>query len=241
MATRIMHTNAVNELQASWRLVYRGLLLKKMAVGLLLVAMALAIGYLMSPWVFVIACLPLVVDLMGRIRCLAAPVPQRGPIRLSVAAQSTGLIALVTCSLAVPNIGIGLGLLLAIIFQISAARLFTVFLADVARRLEREDLASQIDKLKRSLRQFLFSFYGFSMITLVTATVAILAGFMMWGIGLMFTIPIGMMIILVVAVPTFGVYLKMVRTYHDVISQVNIAVRDTANGAFTPMSGDADT
>jgi hypothetical protein len=240
MNSVIANTNDLNELPSAWSLVSRGLFLKKIAVALLFIAMVLIFGYFLSPWVFMIACVPLSVDLVGRTFCLAAPVPRRWPIRLSVASQVTGLIVLVTCSLAVPNIGVGLGLLLAMIFQISAARLFTVFLTDVARRLERDDLASRIDKLRTDLRQFLFSFYGFGMIVLVTSTVAVLAGIMMFGFGLIFTIPIGMMIILVVAVPTFGVYVKMVRTYHDVISQVNTAVRDVANANYTPLASDAD-
>jgi len=230
---------------ASLNAMRTGLRLKSLGSTVLLIGLVVSVLFF-SPWVWlVIACLTMGIDLAGRILCLRAPVLGRKSIRWSVAAQATGLIMLLFLSL----FGKGwilAGLVAAVICQISAARWFVRFLAELADSIGRPELAERITELRIRLNLFASSLYGAGFSSLVIAAAAIFFGLMSFGIGLVFSIPIGGMAIVLIFLMSMGVYLRMLVVYREVIRSIGEAVgaaieRAESNGFVAgPMSSRGD-
>lgn len=226
---------------ASLKAVRTGLRLKSLGSSVLLIGLVVSV-LSFSPWVWLTAaCVTMGIDLAGRMLCLRAPVPGPKSIRWSVAAQATGLILLLFLSL----FGKGwmlAGFAVAVICQISAARWFVRFLAELADSIGRPDLADRIIELRIRLNLFASSLYGAGFSSLVIAAAAIFFGLMSFGIGFVFSIPIGGMAIILIFLMSMGVYLRMLVVYREVIRSVGEAVgtaieRAGANGLVTgPMS-----
>lgn len=204
-----------------------GLRLKRIGSTLLLIALPLSLLVRSSYGLLAIASFVMAVDLAGRSLCLNGPVPNPRPIRWSVAAQATGLLLLLVFGL----FGKGwllAGLTLAIICQLSAARWFITYLEELARTIDRPDLAGRIDELRIRLNLFATSLYGSGFSSLVIAAAAVLFGLMSYGIGWMISIPIGGMAIVFVMLTSLAVYLRMLVVYRDVIVSIERAIATKA-------------
>ena len=231
---------------ASLSAVRTGLRLKSLGSSVLLIGLVVSV-LSFSPWIWLTtACVTMGIDLAGRMLCLRAPIPRPTSIRWSVAAQATGLILLLFLSLFGTGWMLG-GLAAAVICQISAARWFVRFLAELADSIGRPELADRITELRMRLNLFASSLYGAGFSSLVIAAAAIFFGLMSFGIGFVFSIPIGGMAIVLIFLMSMGVYLRMLVVYREVIRSVGEAVgtaieRAGSNGLVTgPMSPRSDS
>ncbi len=209
--------------KGSFSAVRTGLRLKRIGTTLLLIALPLSL-ISMSPYIImVMAAFVISVDLLGRTLCLQGPIANPRSIRWSVAAQATGLVLLLVSGL----FGQGwilAGLTMAIICQLSAAHWFVSYLGELAQEIERPDLSSRIDELRRRLNQFATSLYGSGFSSLVIAFAAVLIGLMTCGIGWLIAVPIGGMAIILILLVSLAIYLRMLVVYREVIGSIEQAV-----------------
>ncbi|MFN9719763.1 MAG: hypothetical protein ACK58L_13775 [Planctomycetota bacterium] len=208
------------------RSVSRGLFLKRIAMGCLLVGLPLCI-IIPDPvaWATV-AMITIVVDLAGRVLCTKAPITDRKAIRFSIAAQSTGLILL--CVLSRFNrMGILSGLAAAMICQISAARWFVSFLTQIATEVSRPDLAASIELLRSRLSAFAISLYGAGLTALIVSMAAVIVILFSYGLLLPIASPMGLMVIIFVLLVSHGLYLRMAMVYRSVIQSIARAIEDS--------------
>ena len=217
----------MNYLTCGLNAVRTGLRLKRIGTMLLLIVLPLSL-ISMSPYIIMtMAALVISVDLAGRILCMKGTVANRWSIRWSVAAQTTGLVLL----LASGPFGEGwilVGLMLAVACQLSAARWFVSYLAELAQTIERPDLASRIDDLNSRLNLFAISLYGSGFSSLVIALAAFLFGLMTCGIGWVISVPLGGMAIIFILLVSLAVYLRMLVVYREVIGSIEQAVAKKA-------------
>ena len=214
-----MMTDATSELKA----VRTGLWLKRIGSMLLLIVLPLSL-ISMSPYIIMaMAAFVITVDLVGRMFCLKGPIANSRSIRWSVAGQSTGLVILLASGV----FGQGwilAGLTLAVICQLSAARWFVSYLAELAQFIERPDLTDRITVLSRRLNLFAISLYGSSVSSVVIAIAAFLFGLMSWGIGWVISVPLGGMAIILILLVSLASYLRMLVIYREVIGSLEQAV-----------------
>ncbi|MFN7873978.1 MAG: hypothetical protein ACK5PB_01580 [Pirellula sp.] len=218
-----MMTDATSELKA----VRTGLWLKRIGSMLLLIVLPLSL-ISMSPYIIMaMAAFVITVDLVGRMFCLKGPIANSRSIRWSVAGQSTGLVILLASGV----FGQGwilAGLTLAVVCQLSAARWFVSYLAELAQFIERPDLTDRITDLSRRLNLFAISLYGSSVSSVVIAIAAFLFGLMSWGIGWVISVPLGGMAIILILVVSLASYLRMLIIYREVIGSLEQAVATKA-------------
>ena len=218
-----MMTYATSELNA----VRTGLRLKRIGSMLLLIVLPLSL-ISMSPYIIMaMAAFVIIVDLVGRTLCLKGPIANSRSIRWSIAAQATGLVLLLASGLFGPG-WILAGLTLAVICQLSAARWFVSYLAELAQFIERPDLTDRITDLSRRLNLFAISLYGSSVSSVVIAIAAFLFGLMSWGIGWVISVPLGGMAIILILLVSLASYLRMLIIYREVIGSLEQAVATKA-------------
>jgi hypothetical protein len=218
-----MMTDATSKLKA----VRTGLWLKRIGSMLLLIVLPLSL-ISMSPYIIMaMAAFVITVDLVGRMFCLKGPIANSRSIRWSVAGQSTGLVILLASGV----FGQGwilAGLTLAVVCQLSAARWFVSYLAELAQFIERPDLTDRITDLSRRLNLFAISLYGSSVSSVVIAIAAFLFGLMSWGIGWVISVPLGGMAIILILLVSLASYLRMLIIYREVIGSLEQAVATKA-------------
>ena len=216
-------TDATSKLKA----VRTGLWLKRIGSMLLLIVLPLSL-ISMSPYIIMaMAAFVITVDLVGRMFCLKGPIANSRSIRWSVAGQSTGLVILLASGV----FGQGwilAGLTLAVVCQLSAARWFVSYLAELAQFIERPDLTDRITDLSRRLNLFAISLYGSSVSSVVIAIAAFLFGLMSWGIGWVISVPLGGMAIILILLVSLASYLRMLIIYREVIGSLEQAVATKA-------------
>lgn len=207
-----------------------GMRLKRVGSTLLLIVLPLSLISMSLYTIMAMAAVVISVDLAGRVLCLKGPIASPRSIRWSVAAQATGLVLLLTSGL----FGQGwilAGLTLAVVCQLSAARWFVSYLAELSEIIDRPDLTGRINELNRRLNLFAISLYGSSFSSLIIAIAAFLFGLLSWGIGWLISIPIGGMAIIFILLISLAVYLRMLVVYREVIGSVEQAVTAKAKSA----------
>lgn len=209
---------------SSWKLVALGLRLK-------LAAMWLIFPSVMFPFLFpsflgllLVALVPLTLDLVGRCLCAWAPVRPAYPIRLSILAQSSGILVLTVASILLGPVGVDIGLILAAILQASAAKWFIVHLKAIALAIEQPALAVKLEGLRTRLMAVTISMYSTGAITVVVLTCAIFFGLMAYYFGVYFTVPIAVVLLMPLLMSTMVIYFFMLYSYEHNLSALRSAI-----------------
>lgn len=182
-----------------------GLLVKLVAMWLLPSGLVLPFIWMSENAMLVAVLIPLVLDLAGRCCCVVLDGGNRWLIRMSILAQVMVIVGLIAFWASVPN-GIIFGLLWAVPFQMAAAASFTGHLEQIAKLMGQPDLVEQMQKLRRDVFKASITSHVAFLWTLLLGAVALLIGIMMYGIGLIFTLPMAFLGVLPFwgAAVTFG-------------------------------------
>lgn len=211
-------------LPSLWKSVAQGLTLKLLAMWLIFPSMLFPFIFHSHIGLMLAAIVPLSIDLVGRCYCARAPVNKRAAIRISILAQSIAILALAVLAIVAGLPGVILGLVLAVAFQISAAKWFIAHLKLIALYIDQPSLASNLDQLQRRLLATTLSTYGTGAIIVIVLPCAFLIGLMAYGIGLIITLPFAFLIITPVLVSSMVLYFFMLFSYERTLRELRDAI-----------------
>jgi hypothetical protein len=206
-----------------WELVAQGLTLKLLAMWLIFPSLIFPFIHASHFGLMLAALFPLSIDLVGRCFCMSAPVLNKNPIRLSIMAQCSGILALTLLTLVAGLAGAVLGIVIAAVFQASAAKWFIAHLKLIAERLDRPEMVVNLGHLQRRLLATTLSMYGGGAITIIVLPCALLLGLMAYGIGLILTLPIAFLILTPILVSSMVVYFFMLYSYERTLRELRNA------------------
>jgi hypothetical protein len=221
----------------SWRLVSRGLQIKRWALWLFLTVplLAIAVYSYEIPWGVPLTVLGVAaaLDVLGRLLCLAAPLRSKASIVGSVVAQLVGLSAVgVGWSVdSVPLRGVTLGALLALFMQVCAAYLFTEFMLQVANRLHDKDAKSETKQLQRNLAFATIAGAGFSTVTSAIAVLVLFVAIFTCGAGFVLAIP-GAVVVLPFALLFLVTLGGMYRDYFSSLASIRSTIDEYTRRDF---------
>lgn len=221
-----------------WRLVAFGLSLKLVAMWMIFPSMLFPFFFPSYTGLVFAALCPLLVDLVGRSYCVWAPVTETRPIKLSLLAQFTGVIGLAVMPILLGLAGVMIGLLWAVVFQISAAKAFVKHLKAIALTIDQPEIAHGIDQLRRRLLATSMSLYGNGSISVVVLSCAIVFGLFAYGLGLLITIPLAFLFLMPLVMTTMVLYFLMLYSYERYLSQLRRALYSFSESSREPPPSD---
>ena len=226
-------------LPSLWKSVALGLTLKLVAMWLIFPSMLFPFIFPSHLGLVFAALLPLSTDLVGRCYCARAPVKNKLPIRLSILAQSAGILGLAVSSIVAGLVGVIFGIILAAVLQVSAAKWFITHLKMIALNIGQPTIAINMDHLRRRLIVTTMSVYSSGAIAIVVLSCAILFGLMAFGIGLVITLPLAFLILMPILMSSMVFYFFMLYSYERILSELRHALYSQAetNQPMNPSGG----
>lgn len=209
---------------SAWKMVAVGLTLKLVAMWMILPSTFIPTIFPTHFGLMYAALVPLSIDLVGRCFCAWAPVAARLPIRLSILAQSTGIVGLTAISIATGVGGVILGLIWAAVFQVSAAKQFIEHLSAIALTIGQPTIATGMKQLRQRLLATTMSVYGSGGLAMVVVCCVIFFGIMTWGIGFFIAIPLSILILTPPVVSCMALYFLMLYSYERSLRELRRAV-----------------
>lgn len=220
-----------------WKMVAWGLTLKLVAMWMMLPAVLIPLAVPTHLGIFFAALLPLSIDLTGRCLCAGAPVAERLPLRLSIAAQTCGVLGLSAMSAFLGLVGVVLGLMWAVVLQFAAAKWFIKHLSAIAVRIGQPTIAVGLERLRQRLVTTTLSVYGSGVTALLVISIAVFFGLMAYGIGLVITLPVAFLVVIPLFVSCMVLYFLLLLSYERSLTELRRAVAAWAQTNNSTRSG----
>lgn len=216
--------------QPSWNVVRRGLEFKLAALvlfaGLPLLAPLLWYGDLNLRWLLLGVAFAAAPDFLGRCLCLAAPLPRRLSIALSVVFEAFAFGAIAAIGYAGTRFELGVGVLVAGSLQLASAVLFVNFLRAASEALQRPDATRLVDQLSWRLSYGLFATWGLGFATFIAAGIVLTVSVVTCGFGFYVAAPIAALVLLPVALLTAGSAAAMYWAYGSAMWSVRAGITE---------------
>lgn len=180
-------------------------------------------------------------DFCGRVLVWTSRIGDRLLIGSSVVAQAIGLISAVSFSVAVPSIGLPIGLLIAAIFQVIAALTFTNYLADLGRYLGDAETTQTATRVRYDIFAALGSGVGMGLIALPVVFLVVIVSVCSGYALLFFALPIGGIILLMTSVPVLYFVAAMLKRYGEVHSQIRATISAASSSSDGPLDQAEDS
>ncbi len=207
-----MQISHIREIDAWW-LVRLGLQIKLIAMWMLLVAWMIPMVLPNQYGVLMAFTMPLALDFIGRCCCGFVRIRESLAVRISILCQFFGILGLCVFTFVLGWTGLAVGLVWVSLFQWMAAGTFVSFLMGLAIALQSPDIHAGLDLVHSRVLRTGVTFYTALLFSAFVLMVAIICGLFLFVIGLIFTLPLALVVMLPLVAATLGAYFLLLYGY----------------------------